>query len=52
MEKIQNAVADAPTRKMYVTPEIEAIDLNVEGPLLSASVGGASLQNIDDEEEF
>ena len=39
MEKnqIQSVVIDVTTRKKYVKPDFEVIELNMEAPLLSAS---------------
>ena len=38
MEKIQNAVVkDVTTKKKYVKPDFEVIELNMEAPLLVAS---------------
>ena len=37
MEKIQKEVVSTPTRKKYVKPDFEVIELNMEAPLLSAS---------------
>ena len=37
-----NVVNDVPTRKKYVSPEIEVVNLDCQPKLLSASQGGAS----------
>ena len=50
-ENFDNKVVnDVTTKKKYVKPEIEAIDLDEHAPLLSASPYGAGFRGIDDED--
>ncbi len=52
-EILNNVVAnDVATRRKYVSPEIEVINLDEQPKLLSASgfTGGASFRDIDEDE--
>ena len=47
-EEVVNGVATE--KKKYVSPEIEAFDLDNQAPLMAASPFGAGFQNIGDED--
>ena len=44
-EKLEKVVTDVTTKKKYVKPDFEVIELNMEAPLLSAS--GDQVPNSD-----
>ncbi len=55
MEKLKNEVVqDVTTKKKYVKPDFEVIELNMEAPLLSASgnAAGASINPLQRNDWF
>ena len=45
MKEIIEKVVSTPTKKKYVKPDFEVIELNMEAPLLSASGGNGATIN-------